>query len=80
MQTRITPDEIHAAARRLAQSERGRAALQRLTQAIEGNGLDLDLLDQRAFLALLGGVWTDQREIVRAALREVSATQPRGGL
>lgn len=62
---------MQAAARQLAKSERGRAALQRLGELIDGNELQLDFLDQRAFLALLGGVWTGQgdkvRDVVRAA-------------
>lgn len=78
MQTRITPEEIAAAARLLARHPRGQAALRRLDAALEGDDLCLDLLDQRAFLALLGGVWSGQRERVRAALRETpDAPAPR---
>jgi hypothetical protein len=65
MQTRITPDELQAAARQLAKTERGRLAMQRLHALLEGDALDLDLLDQRAFLALVGGAWTGQREKTR---------------
>jgi hypothetical protein len=79
MQTRITPDEIHAAARRLAMTERGRASMQRLQHALDTGGLDLDLLDQRAFLALLGGVWTNQVDDVRAAMGEALAAKPEPG-
>lgn len=75
MQTRITVDEIHAAARQLAKHERGRAALRELARALEAERLDLDLLDQRAFLALLGGAWMGQRESVCAILRETLATE-----
>jgi hypothetical protein len=75
MQTRITPEEMHAAARQLARSERGRAALSRLLTLLEGEDMNLDLLNQRAFLALLGGAWTGQVagacDSIRAALSEV---------
>jgi hypothetical protein len=70
MQTRITVDEIHAAARQLAKHENGRAALQSLAQALEHGALEIGLLDQRAFLALLGGAWMGQRETVCRILRE----------
>lgn len=69
MQTRITPDEMQAAARQLAKTDHGRTAMQRLLDVLEDDALDLDLLDQRAFLALLGGAWTGQREKVREVLR-----------
>ena len=74
MQTRITPQEMAAAARQLAKNDGGRAALSRLLTLLEGEDMDLDLLNQRAFLALLGGAWTGQahvaRESIRAALQE----------
>lgn len=74
MQTRITPQEMAAAARQLAKNERGRAALARLLTLLEGEDMDLDLLNQRAFLALLGGAWTGQAgaacESIRHALQE----------
>lgn len=76
MQTRITADEIQAAARQLAKSERGRAALRRLGSAFEGEDFCLDLLDQRAFLALVGGAWTGQRANVRDAIAETLAEPP----
>ena len=81
MQTRITPEEMAAAACQLARTERGRANLQRVLDLLHGDVLDLDFLDQRAFLALLGGVWTGQadaaREAIRTALRtESPAPQP----
>ena len=60
---------MRAAARQLAKSERGRMALKRLAELATSNELDLDFLDQRAFLALLGGVWTGQKEAVAEALR-----------
>lgn len=69
MQTRITIDEMQAAARQLAKHERGRAAMGQLAELLERGGLDLDLLDQRAFLALLGGAWMGQREAVCEILR-----------
>ncbi|MES2695218.1 MAG: hypothetical protein V4773_17215 [Verrucomicrobiota bacterium] len=70
MQTRITSEEILAAARLLAKHERGQAAMRCLADALARNELDLDLLDQRAFLALLGGAWKGQGEAVTAAIRE----------
>ena len=74
MQTRITPQEMAAAARQLAKNERGRVALTRLLTLLEGGDMDLDLLNQRAFLALLGGAWTGQAgiacESIRHALQE----------
>ena len=72
MQTRITVEELHAAARQLAKHERGRAAMRALADLLEVNALDLDLLDQRAFLALLGGAWMGQREKVGGILRETA--------
>ena len=69
MQTRITEDEIDAATRQLAKSPRGRADLRRLDAALETEDFCLDLLDQRAFLALLGGAWAGQRPKVREAMR-----------
>lgn len=78
MQTRITVEEMHAAARQLAKHERGRQAMRELAQALESNRLDLDLLDQRAFLALLGGAWMGQRETVCAIMRETLASAPTG--
>ena len=74
MQTRITLEEMQAAARQLARSERGRAALGRLLTLLEGEDMVLDLLNQRAFLALLGGAWAGQLNeacaSIRAALNE----------
>ena len=76
MQTRITPEEMQAAAHQLAKTERGRAALGRLLTLLEGEEMDLDLLNQRAFLALLGGAWTGQAkgacESIRVALGEAT--------
>lgn len=69
MQTRITPEEMEAAARQLAKTERGRAAMRRLAELTEGPDLELGLLDRHAFLALLGGVWTGQKERARAIMR-----------
>ena len=68
MQTRITDEEIQAAARQLTKLPRGRAAMQRLADALQTEDLCLDLLDQRAFLALLGGAWNGQRPRVREAM------------
>ena len=80
MQTRITVEEMQAAARQLARSEHGRMTMQRLLTWIENDGAQIDLLDQRAFLALLGGAWTGQGDKVRALLRETlgqgAATPP----
>lgn len=76
MQTRITPEEIEAATRQLAKTPRGRVAMQRLLDALDKGGFDLDLLDQRAFLALLGGVWTNQGDKVREIVRQAVATPP----
>ena len=77
MQTRITMEEMQAAARQLAKTDRGRAVMQQLVQLLDSDILDLDLLDQRALLALLGGVWTGQavsaREVVRRTLEGQSA-------
>ncbi len=67
---------MQAAARQLAKHERGRAALRELAQALEADRLHLDLLDQRAFLALLGGAWMGHREAVSAIVRETLATAP----
>ena len=79
MQTRITPEEIQAAARQLAKSERGRQALQRLAELIDADALHLDFLDQRAFLALLGGVWTGQAGPVREAVRAAESARAGNG-
>jgi hypothetical protein len=73
MQTRITSDEMHAAARQLAKTENGRTAMQRLLDLAEDDELALGLLDQHAFLALLGGVWTGQKETACEAMREILA-------
>lgn len=73
MQTRITAEEIDAATRQLAKHERGRTAMQWLVQAVRADALDLDLLDQRAFLALLGGAFLGQREKVRDTIQETLA-------
>jgi hypothetical protein len=79
MQTRITADEMEAAARQLSRSERGQAVMRRLADLLKEDDLDLDLLDQRAFLALLGGVWThrasDVGRIIEAALATVNRTR-----
>ena len=74
MQNHITPDEVQAAAKLLAKHARGRAAMQRLAAALEAGELDLGLLDQRAFLTLLGGAWKGERETVSAALRDALAS------
>lgn len=63
-----------AAARQLAKHERGRAAMRQLGELLDVGGLDLDLLDQRAFLALLGGAWMGNRDKVCEILRESAAT------
>lgn len=76
MQNRITPEEMQAAARHLAKNERGRSALKILSDALEGEDLSLDLLDQRAFLALLGGAWHGERLRVRAIIRETLVAPP----
>ena len=77
MQTRITVSEMQAAARQLAKTDRGREAMRRLVTLLEAGDFDLDLLDQRAFLALLGGVWNgsaaDARTIMAQALRDAEA-------
>jgi hypothetical protein len=69
MQTRITREEMDAAARQLAKTDEGRRAMQRLLQSLEADELDLDLLDQRAYLALLGGAWKGSGAIAREAIR-----------
>ena len=79
MQTRITQDEMKAAARQLGKSEEGRAALQRLLTLLDGPTVDLDLLNQRAFLALLGGAWTGKLEAARAAIRSTLASDQDSG-
>jgi len=62
---------MQAAARQLAKTERGRVAMERLAALMDAGELNLDFLDQRAFLALLGGVWSGQTEKVREAVRAV---------
>lgn len=47
--------------------------MERLAELVERGEIDLDLLDQRAFLALLGGAWTGQRETLCKILRETLA-------
>ncbi len=69
MQTRITPEEIQAAARQLAKSDAGRDAMTHLLPLLEQGRLDLGFLDQRAFLALLGGAWLGQPAQVCTAMR-----------
>ncbi len=78
MQTRITFEEMQAASRQLAKTPRGRAAMERLLSLLEGDGLDLDLLDQRAFLALLGGAWSGQITQAREAIQVTLATPADG--
>jgi hypothetical protein len=73
MQNRITEEEIETAARQLATSEQGRMALQKFGQLLEQGDFALDLLNQRAFLALLGGVWTDRSQRVREAMARALA-------
>ena len=76
MQTRITREEIQAAARQLGRSSQGRAALQQLLTLLESDIVELDLLNQRAFLALLGGGWKGQAELAREAARTVLSEVP----
>ncbi len=73
MQTRITVEEMQAAARILAKSEQGRVILQRLSAWVEADAVDLDLLNQRAFLALLGGAWAGKSSEALAAIRDALA-------
>lgn len=68
MQVRITPEEMEAAARQLARTPDGRAGLRRLLEVIERNDFKLGLLDQHAFLTLLGGAWSGQREHARQVM------------
>lgn len=75
MQIRITTEEMEAAARQLTKTERGRVAMQRLLEALDKGGFDLDLLDQRAFLALLGGAWNGQIEKAREVLTKTLAAK-----
>lgn len=65
---------MRAAARQLAKHERGQAALRRLEALLRAGEFDLDLLDQRAFLTLLGGAWTGHREQVVAIVKETTST------
>lgn len=64
---------MQAAAQQLAKTERGRHAMQRFLALIEHDDFELDLLDQRAFLALLGGVWKGRAADVRVILRQTLA-------
>ena len=73
MQTRITVEEMQAAARQLAKTERGREAMKRFVALLNEGEFDLDLLDQRAFLALLGGVWNGRTAEVRATMAQALA-------
>jgi hypothetical protein len=73
MQTRITVEEMQAAARQLAKTERGREAMKRFVALLSEGEFDLDLLDQRAFLALLGGVWNGRTREVRATMTQALA-------
>ena len=75
MQTRITPEEVEAAARRLATTDRGRGALEALVTLIDTPAGDLALLDQRAFLALLGAAWKGDAVRVREAARAALSKQ-----
>jgi hypothetical protein len=70
MQRRITAEEMQAAARQLAKSERGRAVMQRLLDWMDEDELKLTLLNQRAFLALLGGAWSGRTEAARRSMRQ----------
>lgn len=74
MQTRITIEEMQAAARQLARTPRGRAAMARLLDVLEGDAWQLGLLDQHAFLALLGGAWSGQKDKACAVMREALAS------
>jgi hypothetical protein len=78
MQTRITIDEMTAAARHLAKTENGRRALQRMLELWDDGGLDLDLLDRHAFLALLGGAWSGHADEMRNIVNQAIAAQPHG--
>ena len=73
MQTRITVDEMHAAARQLAKSEQGRAAMKRLQTWLEEDNTKLTLLNQRALLALLGGAWSGRVPQACAVMRTALA-------
>lgn len=75
MQTRITVDEMRAASRQLAKHERGRAAMRQLDTLLRAGELDLDLLDQRAFLTLLGGAWMGHRKEVSEILSELGQAE-----
>jgi hypothetical protein len=77
MQTRITREEMLAAARQLARSEEGKVALRQLTALMEGGNMGLDLLNQRAFLALLGGAWAGQVDVARDSIRDALAEAKR---
>ena len=76
MQTRITVEEMKAAARQLARSAAGRTAMEDLLAVLDKGGFDLDFLDQRSFLALLGAAWTGRRAETSAAIREALAAPP----
>ena len=76
MQKLITEEEIETAARQLATSEQGRAALQKFGRLLEQDDFELDLLNQRAFLALLGGIWTGRSQRVREAIVRALAQKP----
>jgi len=64
---------MRAAARQLSKHERGRAALRQLDQLLRAGEFDLDLLDQRAFLTLLGGAWMGHRAQVCEVVTEITA-------
>lgn len=61
---------MQAAARQLARSECGRDAMERLLVLMDDECIDLTLLNQRAFLALLGAAWTDRAPEACAIMRE----------
>lgn len=66
---------MRAAVRQLSKHERGQAALRQLNQLLRAGEFDLDLLDQRAFLTLLGGAWLGHRAQVCEIVTEMSSAK-----
>lgn len=70
MESNVTGEQIHGAIDLLAQSERGRQAMQGVVSFVDCFASGLETKEQTAMCALLAGLWGNFPTTTREAIRE----------